>query len=116
MQAREGMHVGERIAGRFQVIGEVAHGGMGTVFHARDRRERRDVALKVIRVATPDHVARFEHEATILAEVSHPNIVEYISHGTTPDGLRYLVMEWVEGETLGQQLARGELTGAEIMA
>jgi eukaryotic-like serine/threonine-protein kinase len=110
------MQPGERVAGRFEIVGEAAQGGMGTVFRARDRRDRRDVALKVLRIAAPGHVARFEREAAILAELRHPNIVEYISHGATPDGLRYLVMEWVEGETLAHRLAHAGLTGPAIIA
>jgi len=110
------MQPGERVAGRFEIVGEAARGGMGTVFRARDRRDRRDVALKVLRVDALDNVARFEREAAILAELRHPNIVEYISHGATPDGLRYLAMEWVEGETLAHRLAHAGLTGPEIIA
>jgi len=111
-----GMQPGERVAGRFEIVGEAARGGMGTVFRARDRRDRRDVALKVLRVDALENVARFEREAAILAELRHPNIVEYISHGATPDGLRYLVMEWVEGETLAYRLAHTGLTGSAIIA
>jgi serine/threonine protein kinase len=110
------MQPGERVAGRFEIRGEAARGGMGTVFRARDRRDRRDVALKVLRVDAPSHVARFEREAAILAGLRHPNIVEYISHGATPDGLYYLVMEWVEGETLAYRLAHAGLTTTAIVA
>jgi tRNA A-37 threonylcarbamoyl transferase component Bud32 len=110
------MQPGERVAGRFEIIGEAARGGMGTVFRARDRRDRRDVALKVLRVEALENVARFEREAALLAALQHPNIVAYISHGATPDGLRYLVMEWVEGETLAHRLAHGGLTGPAIVA
>jgi serine/threonine protein kinase len=110
------MQPGERVAGRFEIFEEAARGGMGTVFRARDRRDRRDVALKVLRAGTLGHVARFEREAAILAGLRHPNIVEYISHGATPDGLRYLVMEWVEGETLAHRLAHAGLTLAAIVA
>jgi hypothetical protein len=107
---------GERVAGRFEILGEAARGGMGTVFRARDRRDRRDVALKVLRVDALSHVARFEREAAILAGLRHPNIVEYVGHGATPDGLRYLVMEWVEGETLAHRLAHAGLTATAIVA
>jgi len=82
---------------------------MGTVFRARDRKERREVALKVLSAAALRNVARFEQEATLLAGLRHPHIVEYVAHGKTPDGLHYLVMEWVEGETVAQRLERGGL-------
>jgi serine/threonine protein kinase len=110
------MQPGERVAGRFEIVGEAARGGMGTVFRARDRRDRRDVALKVLQANALGHVARFEREATILAGLRHPNIVEYISHGATPDGVHYLVMEWVEGETLAHRLANTGLAAPEIVA
>jgi serine/threonine protein kinase len=110
------MQPGERVAGRFEIVGETARGGMGTVFRARDRRDRRDVALKVLRVDAADLRARFAREAAILAGLAHPHIVEYISHGATPDGLDYLVMAWVDGETLGQRLARDGLDAGAAIA
>ena len=100
---------GERVAGRFEILGEAGRGGMGTVFRARDRKDKRDVALKVLNAAVLRNAARFELEAALLAGLRHPNIVEYVAHGATPDGLRYLVMEWVDGEDLGQRLASSGL-------
>ena len=89
---------------------------MGTVFHARDRRDKREVALKVLSAQAMRNVARFEQEATILKGLQHPNIVEYVAHGSTPDGLHYLVMEWVVGENLGQRLDRVGLDARETVA
>src|SRR6185295_13825248 len=110
------MQQGERVAGRFEILGEAARGGMGTVFRARDRRDHRDVALKVLRTAASDQLARFAREAAILAGLAHPNIVEYISHGATPDGVHYLVMAWVDGETLGHRLAHAGIAGGDAIA
>jgi hypothetical protein len=107
--------IGDRVAGRYALVSEAARGGMGTVFRARDHRDRRDVALKVLRAADATSVARFEREAAILAEVRHPNVVAYLGHGATPDGVRYLVMEWVEGQTLAHRLAHEGLTMAELV-
>jgi serine/threonine protein kinase len=109
------MHRGDRIAGRFDVIGEAGRGGMGTVFRAHDRKRRCDVALKVIAAEGLDSAPRFQREAEILAGVRHENIVEYVSHGETPDGLCYLVMEWVDGEDLRRRLERGGVTPAEAV-
>src|SRR5438105_2252529 len=89
---------------------------MGTVFRARDRRDKREVALKVLQAAALRNTARFEQEAAILAGLRHPNIVEYVAHGATPDGMHYLVMEWVEGENLSQRLDRGGLDIADSVA
>jgi serine/threonine protein kinase len=101
---------GERLAGRFEVVGEAARGGMGTVYRARDRKDGREVALKVLRAQHAHNEPRFEREAELLAGVRHEHIVEHVAHGVTPDGIRYLVMEWVEGETLADRLERLALT------
>ena len=53
---------------------------------------------------------RFVREASVLAELEHPGIVSYVSHGTAPDGQRFLAMEWLEGEDLSQRLRRGPLS------
>jgi predicted Ser/Thr protein kinase len=88
---------------------------MGTVFRARDRKSKREVALKVLSAAAMRNIARFELEAAILAEIHHPNIVEYVAHGATPDGLHYLVMEWVDGEDLAHRLDRTGVDARETV-
>ena len=103
--------VGELFAGRFAIEREAGSGGMGTVYAARDLHTDRPVALKLLQLGgnfTGD-VERFSREAAVLAELDHPGIVSHISHGQTPDGLRYLAMEWLDGEDLGQRLRRGPL-------
>ena len=97
---------GEVIAGRFEVRARAGEGGMGTVYRAFDHLERSEVALKIVRVAGPNDLGRFAREAGLLAELTHPGIVRYIDHGTSEDGDPFLVMQWVEGETLGAVLAR----------
>jgi serine/threonine protein kinase len=95
------MHRGERIAGRFELEREAAKGGMGTVFRAVDLQTRIPVAVKVLRGREVGGTARFQRESALLAELSHPGIVKYVSHGVdAASGLHYLVMEWVDGETL----------------
>ncbi len=84
----------------------VGRGGMGTVYRARDLTDGRIVAVK--RVELDD--ARFEREARILAELAHPAIVRHIRDGVAENGSRYLVMEWLEGETLARRLGRGPLS------
>src|SRR5262245_2550156 len=88
---------------------------MGTIYRARDLETGRPVAVKV--VAT-DHVSepeRFLREAALLAELDHPSIVHYVAHGESA-GCRYLVMEWIEGETLAQRLQCDGATVAESVA
>ena len=83
-------------------------GGMGEVYRAHDTKLGRDVAIKILpRAVTsdPDRLARFEREARMLAALNHPNICA-IYGLEEADGLRFLILELVDGETLGQKLAR----------
>ena len=83
-------------------------GGMGEVYRAHDTRLGRDVAIKILPqafTADPDRLARFEREARVLASLNHPNIGA-IYGLEDADGLRGLVLELVEGETLAERIAR----------
>src|SRR5262245_63835494 len=104
--------------GPYEVLGPLGAGGMGRVFRARDVNLDRPVAVKVLRedcVRDPEWLARFDREARLLATLSHPNIATV--HGLDEvDGLRYLVMELVPGETLARRLAGGPLPTAEALA
>jgi tRNA A-37 threonylcarbamoyl transferase component Bud32 len=88
--------------GPYKVIRPLQAGGMGTVFLTvrSDEVFRKLAALKVIRpeCMTEDLVRRFQQERQILAELDHPNIARIIDGGTTPDGLPYFVMDYVEGD------------------
>lgn len=84
------------------------------MFRARDRQTDRVVAVKLVNGGVAD--ARFDREATLLATLKHDAIVGYIAHGKLPDGRAYLAMEWLEGESLEDRLARGPLTIAESLA
>ena len=98
---------GDRI-GSYEIIGLLDAGGQGEVYRARDSQLSRDVALKVLRGDQMDgqQRARFEREARSLAALNHPNIATI--HGIEDgDGLRAIVMELVEGQSLAATLARG---------
>ncbi|WP_437767764.1 protein kinase [Sorangium sp. So ce281] len=103
----------EIIAGRFVVEGEAASGGMGTVYKAYDRLGGAAVALKIVRLRNEIQIERFEREAALLAALVHPGIVRYVAHGGTPEGDRYLAMEWLDGEDLAARLARRVLPASE---
>src|SRR5262245_60161913 len=95
--------------GPYEILGPLGAGGMGEVFRARDTRLGRDVAVKVItaQVAnTEDLRARFEREAKAISSLNHPNICTLFDVGHQ-DGVDYLVMELLEGETLASRLTRG---------
>jgi len=104
--------VGRRL-GPYRIVGEVARGGMGSVFRAvRDDDEyHKIVAIKLIR---PDLggdaiASRFRMERQILAGLDHPNIARLIDGGTTEDGLPYLVMDYVDGEPIDRYCNRTAL-------
>ncbi|MGZ3450735.1 MAG: serine/threonine-protein kinase [Polyangiales bacterium] len=109
------MRPAEIVADRFEIEREVASGGMGRVYLARDRLEGRAVAVKVVLDPQHDDVERFRREASLLAEIHHPGIVRYVSHGTTPDDEPYLVMEWLDGEDLAARLRPGPLRLREAL-
>jgi hypothetical protein len=106
-----GLSTGSLLAGRYEITGPVAVGGMGEVWQARDQVLGRTVAAKVLRseyTGDPSFLARFRNEARHTAILSHPNIASVYDYGETRDenGLTvaYLVMEFVEGQTLVQIL------------
>lgn len=109
--------MGEKIAGRYEVVRLIARGGMGAVYEALQLPLRRPVALKILQPVSHDDSqslasfeARFNREAETLARLSHPNTVSLHDYGRTDSGLPYLVMELVEGRSLGEILhAQGHL-------
>ncbi|MBK9260116.1 MAG: protein kinase [Polyangiaceae bacterium] len=101
---------------RFEVQACAGIGGMSTVYRARDRHTDRLVALKVLRDGSDNTIARFGHEARVLAGLDHPHIVRYVAHGLASSGEPYLVMEWLEGEELGESLRRERMKLSEAIA
>jgi serine/threonine protein kinase len=94
---------------RFEVERMVGSGGMGVVFRCRDLLDGSTVAVKLLQRREYLAIERFAREATTLASLNHPAIVRYIAHGITPQGEPYLAMEWLEGETLADCIARGPI-------
>jgi len=109
------MKPGERLGERFELEQQVGTGGMGEVFRARDPISGETVAVKVISNERSHRTARFAREIALLAELSHPGIPRYVSHGVTPSGELFLVMEWLDGEPLEARLRRGPLTVHETV-
>ncbi len=103
--------------GSYEVVGLVGAGGMGEVWRARDKRLGREVAIKALPpvfARDPERLARFEREARILASLSHPNVAGI--HGLEDiDGTRYLILEFVDGETLAGRIARGPISIREAL-
>jgi Tol biopolymer transport system component len=104
--------------GSYEILAKLGEGGMGEVYRARDTRLKRDVALKVLPDAfarDPDRLSRFEREAELLATLNHPNIASV--YGFEEAGsISGIVLELVEGPTLGDRIAQGAVPVDEALA
>ncbi|MBI4616379.1 MAG: serine/threonine protein kinase, partial [Planctomycetes bacterium] len=105
--------------GKFEVLGRLGQGGMGTVYRVREEGTGRTLALKVLSVRAaeePEAVARFEREARALARLRHPNLVELLEAGEI-EGAPYYTMPVVEGRPLSELLKeRGALPAREAVS
>src|SRR5436190_8184168 len=97
-----------KAVGEFEVVDKIAEGGMGTVYRGKHQQSGQIVAIKII----PSHMTsnkvllkRFENEFKAASKLDHPNVVRALDYGTVA-GQPYLVMEFVDGESLGQTLER----------
>ena len=106
----QSMNPGAKL-GPYEIINAIGAGGMGEVYRARDTRLDRTVAIKILPAgvaATPEARQRFEREARAISALNHPNICTLYDVGQQ-DGTDFLVMEFLEGESLAQRLVRGAL-------
>src|SRR6187397_56772 len=97
----------------YEIVRPLGSGGMGDVWLATEVRLGRKVALKLLPAdftRDASRVLRFEQEARAASGLNHPNVCTIHALGETPDGLRYIAMEYVEGETLRQRLATRRLS------
>src|SRR5688572_27503854 len=102
-----GLSAGTRL-GPYEILAPLGAGGMGEVYKARDTRLDRMVAVKVILTtvaATPEFRDRFDREARAISALDHPHICTLYDVGHQED-VAYLVMQFIEGETLAERLAR----------
>ena len=105
------------LLGPYEVDTLLGAGGMGEVYRARDTRLGRTVAIKVLLsglTATPERRARFEREARVISALSDPHICALYDIGREGD-VEYLVMEYLEGETLADRIARGRLPLSQVL-
>lgn len=104
--------------GPYEIVAPLGAGGMGEVYRARDSRLGREVAIKVLPqhlASTPEVRARFEREARTISQLNHPHICTVYDVGQH-DGIDYLVMELIAGDTLADRLAKGPLPPAEVLS
>ncbi|MGA7686430.1 MAG: serine/threonine-protein kinase [Terriglobales bacterium] len=103
--------------GPYEIVAPLGAGGMGEVYRARDTRLDRTVAIKIL----PSHFAddatrrqRFEREAKVVSGLNHPNICTLYDVGPH-DGVDFIVMEYLEGESLAERLEKGPLPPAQVL-
>ncbi|MDD5541920.1 MAG: protein kinase [Acidobacteriia bacterium] len=97
------------LLGNFEILAPLGAGGMGEVYRARDLKLDREVAVKVLPAefaSDQSRLSRFEREAKLLAALNHPNIASIYDLKET-DGIRYLVLEYIPGETLSKKISTG---------
>src|SRR5215469_5144087 len=97
--------------GPYEVLSPLGAGGMGEVYHARDTRLGRTVAVKILpeRLSSnPERRQRFDREARAISSLSHPHICSLYDVGQQ-DGIDYLIMEFIEGDSLADRLKKGPL-------
>jgi serine/threonine protein kinase len=102
------------LLGPYRVLRPLGAGGMGSVYLAEDTRLQRNVALKFLRSHAPTELVRqrLQREARLISSLNHPNICALYDIGAQ-DGTDFLVMEYIEGETLGSRVRKAPLTAAE---
>ena len=106
-----------KTVGPYQILSAIGAGGMGEVYKARDTRLDRTVAIKVLSAHLADRAdlrERFDREAKTIAGLNHPHICTLFDIGHQ-DGTDYLVMEYLEGETLADRLKRGPLPMEQVL-
>ena len=111
---------GDVIDGKYRILRLLGKGGMGTVWVAENLRVKRQVAIKVLlrsaAEAASDALLRFEREAQAAGQIGSDHIVEVLDLGTTPEGDRFMVMEYLEGDTLKQRMRRGRFDSRKTAA
>ncbi len=103
--------------GPYEILDPIGAGGMGEVYRARDTRLERTVAIKVLPAqfsSDPERKQRFEREAKAISSLQHPHICTLHDVGSQ-DGVDFLVMEHLQGETLAQRLMRGALPTEQVL-
>jgi serine/threonine protein kinase/Tfp pilus assembly protein PilF len=105
------MMIGQTVS-HYRILSKLGEGGMGVVYAAEDMHLGRRVAIKFLNATSSDHHyrARFLREARAISSLSHPYIATVFDYGETPEGQPFLVMELIEGETLGELLEASALT------
>lgn len=101
--------IGRVLAGRYRLLSRLGEGGMGAVYKGEHVKINRLTAIKILAAdlaANPDFIARFHREAKMVSRINHPNAVAIYDFGETDDGLLFIAMELLDGETLSDTMKR----------
>jgi serine/threonine-protein kinase len=115
------MHLqpGQILADKYRIVRMIGHGGMGSVYEGENVRIRRRVAIKTLHAGVsqkPDVLERFEREAQAAGRIGSEHIVEVLDMGDLQDGSRFMVMEFLEGMTLGERIVKqGRIAPRELV-
>jgi serine/threonine-protein kinase len=112
-------YIGTTIDGRYQIEAKLGEGGMGVVYAARHVIIDKRVAIKILKKEAQEEetsAQRFIQEAKSASKIGHANIVDITDFGVLTDGSAYFVMEFLEGQTLGQAIARGPLDSRRVVS
>src|ERR1043165_6645942 len=102
-----GLQLGQVLDGKYRIVRLIGEGGMGAVYEGENSRIRRRVAIKVLHsgvASSAEMVSRFEREAQVAGTVGNDHILEILDLGALPSGERYMVMEYLDGETLTDRI------------
>ncbi|MGH7440090.1 MAG: serine/threonine-protein kinase, partial [Polyangiaceae bacterium] len=112
------LETGQVIDGKYRIVRLIGTGGMGAVYEGENSLIRRRVAIKVLHADTADNgdiIRRFEREAQAAGEIGNDHILEVLDLGSLPNGDRFMVMEFLDGETLALRIERfGRLTPHQV--
>src|SRR6266571_1250567 len=103
--------------GRYEIRSQLGKGGMGEVYPAHDSKLGRDIAIKILPAdvaVDQERMRRFVQEARAAAALNHPNIA-HVYEIDEADGLHFIAMEFIDGETLRQHMNRGRMTVGEAL-
>jgi serine/threonine protein kinase len=105
--------IGAVVGERYRIVSRIGVGGMGAVYRAEHTMMRRDLAIKVLLTelgGREEFARRFEREAESASRLAHPNIITVTDFGRTPDGLPFLAMEFLAGDSLTSAIKQGPLS------
>lgn len=108
--------IGRTIAGRYEVVGLLGKGGMGAVYKAHQPAVQRMIALKVLLQEFAENetvIRRFHQEALAASRLEHPNTIRVYDFGQTEDGILFIAMEYLRGQSLAQAQARGPVMSSK---